>query len=348
MFGLGKKNFLGIDIGTSSVKIIELGKKGKERVLENYGEAGIYFKGQDFKGDNDISSNSRNTAEIIFSICKEMETKEKEASFSVPDFCTFITNLQVPAINRKEIPETIKYEVRPYVPLPISEISLDWIVINGEPGKTKIEILVAAIPNDIIAQYQEISKLSGLKLRFLEPEAFALARAAYWSGYQGVVGLVDIGSKSTTCSIMENGVIKMSFSFNIAGNEITERLARSFNIDYNKAEEMKRSYGLLEAKDNGEMKKILSYSIDLIIEEVKKVLRNFYSEKGKEADKIIITGGIAWLPGLKDYFKNEIKKEILILNPFSNILHPGQLNQVLEKKGPFYSIAAGLALRGLE
>ncbi|MCX6760232.1 MAG: type IV pilus assembly protein PilM [Candidatus Nealsonbacteria bacterium] len=354
MFRLFKpKNFLGIDIGASTVKVVELGRKGKARSLENYGEMSVAFGQDNNKGDFFISREIASQA--IQYICEEARIKTREANFSIPDFYTFFTNLKIPAINRKDVSEAIKYEIRPYIPLPLSELTLDWLIVNnGNGGKGDMEILAAAIPNDVIRQYQEIAKISHLKLRFLEPEAFALARSVYWSGFKGVVGLIDIGTKSTTCNILEDGILKMSYSFRTAGNELTERLARSLNMDYNKAEEIKMKYGILEGNpsgaDNGsyDAKKILSLSLDLIAEEMKKVLRNFYQDKGKEADKVIMTGGTAWMPGLKEYFSGILGKEIIILNPFVNIEHPQVLKNILEAKGPFFAIAAGLALRGLE
>lgn len=358
MFGLFEsKKFLGIDIGASTVKIVELEKKAKTRSLANYGEISISFS-QTNKNNGDFFIGQETAAQAIDYICEETKIKTKEASFSIPDYYTFFTNLKIPFINKRDIAEAIKYEIRPYIPLPLSEITLDWLIINSgnneNGGKSNIEILAAAIPNDIIRQYQEISRIAKLKLRFLEPEAFALARSVYWSGFKGVVGLIDIGAKSTTCNIIEDGVLKISYSFSIAGNELTERLARSFNIDYNEAEDAKIKRGILENNPGNKnensynTREILTLSLDLIAEEMKKVLRNFYQDKGKEVGKIILTGGTAWMPGLKEYFSNNLQKEIVILNPFINVNYPSILKNTLERKGPFFSIATGLALRGLE
>lgn len=357
MFGLiSSKKFLGIDIGISSIKIVELSRKGNKRVLENYGEADTSLtQGKPFKSykENTLVLSDQNIAKAIFSICSEMKTATREVNFSIPDFSTFFTTFQVPTMNEDEIPEAIKYEVRPYIPLPLSEITLDWMVTSGEIGKTPIEMLVVAIPNDIISQYQEIAKISGLKLKSLEPEAFSLARVVAQNGEKGVVGVIDIGARSTTCSVIDRGVLKMSHSFNIASNELTERLSRSLSVDYIKAEELKRKYGLLLDKKmelNGEqdIRTILSPSVDMIIGESKKVFRKFYQEKGIEVDKIILTGGMAWLPGIKEYLFVDFKKEVLILDPFSSISYAPVLRDFLVKKGPFYAVSIGLALKGIE
>jgi len=356
IFRLRPKKFLGIDIGTSSIKIVEIGKRGHTLILENYGEVKTSLtirKPLQTFGKNDLLLSDQNTAKAIQSVCKEAGIQTKEVNFSIPDFCTFFTTFEIPAMSEEEIPEAIRYEVRPYVPLPLSEITLDWTVVKGQPSKTPLKVLVAAIPNEVISQYQRIAHLSKLKLKILEPEAFALARATVKNkNEKKVIGLIDIGARSTTCSVLEQGILKTSHSFNIASNHLTERLARSLAIDYNKAEELKIRYGLtFDEQVEGSrqsIRKILVPIVDLILEEIKKIFRSFYQEEGKEIDKIILGGGLAFLPGLKEYFFAELKKETVISNPFLDISYPPVLQKTLEKEGPAYAVAVGLALKGLE
>lgn len=379
------KKFLGVDIGTSCIRVVEIGRRGQMRKLENYGETetslaeGRPFR--TFKKDTLLLSD-KNIAKAVQAICNEARIRTKEVNFSIPDFCSFFTTFGMPAMSKEELSEAIRYEVRPYIPLPLSEITLDWTITEGEPSKSPLKILVVAVPNEVIAQYQEIARLSNLKLKVLEPEVFALARASIGNKKnkrekeeKKVIGLIDIGARSTTCSIFEQKILKISHSFNIAGNELTERLAKSLNIDYNKAEELKRKYGLTltphhfseekdgqsnstksgagfsesEVKESQQnIRKILIPLVDSILEEIKKVFRDFYQNEGKEIEKIILTGGLALLPGLKEYLFVELKKEVVISNPFLNISYPPILKETLKEKGPCYTVAVGLALKGLE
>lgn len=371
------KKFLGIDIGTSSIRIVEMGKKGKTLQLENYGEVKTPFIKKKpfrvFEKDTLLLSES-DTAKAIQSINLEAGIRTREANFSISDFCSFFTTLELPSMSKEEISQAVRYRVRPYIPLPLTEITLDWIITEGEVSKTPLKILVAAIPNSTIDQYKTIASLSNLVLRFLEPEVFALVRSSV-KDKNKIIGLIDIGDRSTTCSIVEKGILKKSYSFNIGGNDLTEAIAKSLNIDYNKAEVIKRKYGLSFAEKgpegfpegvvtsslrsegidsmgykihNFELRKILSSSVDLISEEVKKTFRSFYRAEGKEVEKIILSGGTALLFGLKEYFSAELKKEVTITNPFSNILYPAVLKQDLIKLGPSYAISVGLASKGFE
>jgi len=351
------KEFLGIDIGTSSIRIVEMGKKGKTLELKNYGEVKTPFiKKIPFRTfeKNNLLLSDRETAKAIQSINLEAGIRTKEANFSIPDFCSFFTTIKLPLITREEISQAVRYAVRPYVPLPLTEITLDWLITEGEISKTPLEILVVAIPNNIIEQYKTIARLSNLTLRFLEPEVFALARSSIKNKTEKkIIGLVDIGARSTTCSIAEKGLLKKSHSFNIGGNDLTENIAKSLNIGYNKAEEMKRKYGLFFEKEKQEgtsrnVRRILITLVDFILGELKKTFRDFYREEGKEVEKIILAGGTVLLPGLKEYFLSELKKEVIITEPFSNILYPAILKQTLAKLGLSYTISVGLASKGFE
>ncbi|HHE76899.1 MAG TPA: type IV pilus assembly protein PilM [Candidatus Parcubacteria bacterium] len=355
------KKFLGIDIGTSFIRVVEIERRKSEYRLGNYGYLGDDQPFLASNGKNMLSlSDSKTVAETIKAILEKTGIKTKDVNFSIPDFNSFFTSFDLPVMDKKEIAGAIKYQVRPFVLLPLEELDLDWLIIEGQPSKTPLKVLVVAIPKEIIVQYQKIAELVGLDLRFLESEVFSLARAVINNDKFGdnkkVVGLVDIGSWSTTCSVIEKGVLKNSYSFNIAGNELTKVIDKALNVNYNKAEELKKKYGLLSADSarDGEnlppdtFPKILTPLTDSILREIKRVFRDFYRLEGKEIEKVVLSGGTALMPGLKEYFADNLQKEVVIANPFSNLSYPKPLEPVLRELGPIYGVAVGLALKGLE
>ncbi len=349
------KKFLGVDIGTSSIKIIELGRGKKKPKLENYGELSIslFEEKKEFRvfEESTLLLSEKEVAEAINIICKEAGIETKEVNFSIPDFSTFFTTIEIPPMQKEEVSQAVKYEVRPYIPLPLSELYIDWTILEGKFGKTNLKILVVAIPNDVISQYKEIAAVSGLKLKVMEPEVFALARTlSDKEKNKRVQAIVDIGARTTTCSVLDEGILKTSHSFNIAGNELTEILAKSLNISYNKARKLKEVQGLTgEVRFWGKStKEILLPLIDSILDEIKKVFRDFYREQGKEVEKVILSGGIALMPGIKEYFSSELKKKVEIINPFLGIVFPPILEEILKERGPVYAVAVGAALKGFE
>ncbi len=355
LFRFGSKSHVGIDVGTSSTRVVEIKKAGGDFELQNYGELRISkTNGKSYRlyrKDNLLLS-AKAVADAIWAVKKETEIKTKECSFSIPDFSTFFTTLDLPIMDKEELPEAIRYEVRPYIPLPLSEIKVEWLVVEGTISKTPLKLLVVAIPNDTIDQYQEIAKRADLDIKALEPEIFSLVRSTV-KKEDGVVALVDLGARSTTCSIVENGIVKLSHSFNRGGNQLTDTLASSLNINHNEAKEIKEKYGISpgEVQVNGkdiDVQKILMPLVDFILGEVKKVLRNFYQEEGKKMKKIILAGGVSLMPGLKNYFFSESKTEIQIADPFASLKFDPKLKKALKKEGPSYAIAVGLALKGLK
>ena len=352
------KKSLGIDVGTSAVKIVELSRWGERIKLENYGEISaqaLYQKPFRTFEKSTLLLFAEDISRAIKAIMEEAKIKTRRAAFSIPDFSSFFTSFELPPMTQEELPQAVKYEARSHVPLPPGEVTLDWQIIEGEASnqrKSKLKILLVAVPNEIINQYRKIAEISGLELIALEAEVFGLVRSLIGEEKRAVI-LVDIGAQSTTCSIIEKRILKMSYSFDIAGNELTATLAKGLGIDYKEARELKEEYGILsgglgKGGPAEEMREILIPLVDVILKEIEKISQNFCITEGKEIPKIFLTGASAYLPGLKEYFESYFKKEIEIANTFSRIFYPPILEKTLREKGSSYAVSVGMALRGLE
>ncbi len=352
-FKPASKIFLGIDIGTTAIKVIELSKRGDRIKLENYGEASaqtLYEKPFRTIDKNTLSFSSQEIAKALIAIFEEAKIIEKKSIFSIPDFGSFFIDFSLPPMTESELPEAIKYEARQYIPMPLSEVTLDWSIIGGEMGKsrqksTPLKILLVAVPTEIINQYQEIAFLAGIKIQAIEAEAFGLLRSLIRNDKR-VICIIDIGAQSTTINIIDGGILKKSHSFDISGGELTQLVAKSLNVDFDSAERLKRETGLEEG--GREIKKILLPLIDYIASETDNILRAFVRQEGREVEKIILAGGSAQTPGLKKYFLETFRKETEIANPFVDIFYPPVLEETLKQMGSSYAIAVGMALRGLE
>lgn len=351
-FEIFPKKFLGIDIGTSSIKAVELSSFGKRKKLENYGEiSALAFFEKPFRTfeKNTLLLSAQEIAKATQAILEEAKIKTKKVCFSIPDFSSFFTWFELPPMSREEVSQAVRFEARQQIPVPLSEVTLDWQVIEGkisDKEKAKLKILLVAVPNEIIGQYQAIATLCHLELQALEAEVFGLSRAVV-KNEKGVVALIDIGAQSSTCNIIENGVLKRSHSFDICGNDLTQTISRAFGIDYQEAEKLKKKQGILfsQLKDT---RKVLLPLIDLMLAEIKKTCQNFYQSELKDAKKLVLAGGSALMPGLKEYFQEQLQKEVEIGNPFSAIFYPPILEKTLKELGPSYAIAVGIALRGVE
>ena len=344
------KKMVGIDIGTASVKVVEISRWGQGKALENYGEiksSSLYkepFRNTE-KGSYLLSNYFVSRA--IRAVLDEARIKTKAVIFSIPDFSTFCTSFDLPPMNANEIKDAVYYNASQFIPLPITETTLDWRLIGGTPGEKQsaLKIFLVAIPNQVIQDYQKVAQLAGVDLYAVEAEALGLARSLVGEN-KSCICLIDIGVQSTTINIVDRKSMKKSYSFDFAGSQLTYSIASALGLGHMEAEELKNKEGLTSSKE--EISKTLYLLVDPLVIEVKNILSDFYQQEGKEVEETYLTGGTSALPGLKEYFAEVLKKKVEIPNCFSELLYPPILGQTLEKMAPSFSVATGVALGGLE
>jgi len=181
-FKLTSKKCLGIDIGISSIKVVEL-SRGRKNILENYGEIEtkfLYQRSLGTLGETPLLLSSQAIARAILSVLEAAEIKTKKAIFSIPDFSSFFTNFVLPPMAKEEIPEAVRFEARQHIPLPLSAVTLDWQIIQRGVAKEEkgVKILLVAVSNEIIHQYRKIAEYANLELLALEAEVFGLLRSS--------------------------------------------------------------------------------------------------------------------------------------------------------------------------
>ncbi|MCD6410777.1 type IV pilus assembly protein PilM, partial [bacterium] len=341
-----------IDLVPSSIRTVELSKK-KSKKLENYGQVSSkYYTGEEFKrhAPEGPALNLNNITSAIGAILEEARMEAKDIYFSVPDYFTFFTTLELPLMKKEELSEAVKYEAPRHIPLPISEVTLDWQIIreaSKKPeGNRTMKVMLVAVPNRVIDQYQEIARALNLKIRALEAEVFALARAAtHPQDKELTVCIIDIGQRSTTVNIVSKEILKASFSVDFGGEKMNTALAEELKIPPEKAEVIKRMMGIEKEES---VKKIIMPTLQDLTREIQNIFSQYTAEENEQIKKIILSGGNALMPGLLTYFSDIFSLPTEISKPFSKISSPQILNKVLKKIGPEFTIAIGVALRGTE
>jgi len=357
MVQLFSKSIVGVDIGTFSIKVVEVSLNKKKYNLENYGEIlAASIGGHSFRAfdKSSLLLSISQISQAIKALLEEAEIKTKKAVFSLPDFSTFFTNFSLPPMSNKELTQAVEFEAKRYVPVPLKDLILDWKIVNegrDKNGEEKLDIVLAAVPRTIVEQYKEIAKRAGLDLISLEAEMFGLVNI--YKDEKEPVAVLDIGSQSTTVNIIDNSILKFSYSFDVAGNQFTKELSQVLDVDIVKAEENKVKHGISEEENekvfNGKStKEILSHYIDRIVNESVIVFNNFEKSNGRQISKVFLVGGSSLLPGLMTYFEEKTRKRTEIGNPFKNISYPPLLKDTLEDKGPIFSVVLGTAVKGLK
>ncbi|MDP4009331.1 MAG: type IV pilus assembly protein PilM [bacterium] len=343
------KRAVGVDIGTSFLKVVELSQWGERVRLTNYGKLSaksIYEKPFRTFEKNTLTLSNKDVGRAIKGVLQETGIKTTKAVFSIPDFSSFFTHFELPPMTQEEIPGAVEFEARRHIPIPLSEVAFDWEIIKGKPGKDeRLRILMVAVPNELIRQYRDIADLAGLELISLEAEVFGLMRSTRDAIEEDVVLLMDIGAQSTTVNVVNKGVLYASHSIDIGGNELTNRIAKSLSVSYEEAETIKQQDGVSLVLDNI---RILSPLVDVILLEVQKIIQNTKTETQLEPKRLILAGGSAKLPGLRGYAGDGLGVETEIIDPFRNVFYPPMLEGIMRAMGPKYAVALGMALRGLE
>lgn len=346
---LFSKKCLGIDIGAFSIKIVELSAFGKKKTLENY----LQFKLKNSKlkmfDKESLSLLSEEAADTLTAVLKKGEIKEKKAAFSLPDFSIFSTSFSLPPMTREEVPQAVEFEARHYIPLPLSEVNFDWQIVEKKelPPEVEFKILLMAIPNKVLWNYQKMINLAALESKGLSAEVFALIRSSIPENLtEKIVCLIDIGWQSTTINIIERKILKESYSFDISSNSFTEKISTELKIELKEAERLKLEYGL--DPQNKKVSKVMLAEINSLALEIDRICQNFSQTGNKKVDGIILTGATANLFGLKEYLEAKLKKVIYIADPFGKISFPSLLQSRLKELGPSFGVAVGMALMGLE
>jgi len=347
------KNSVGIDIGTSEIKVVQLSSFAGRIKLENYGQISskaLYQKPFRTFEKSTLLLSTQDIVKAIKAIFEEAKIKTKTAYFSIPDFATFFTTFELPPMTKEEVPFAVEAEARRHIPLPISEVVWDWQLIGKRPfmGKERLKILLVSVPKEVVNQYNLIAKSLKIESFALEAETFSLVRAL--SEKNKIISIIDIGARTTSCSIIEGKVLKISRSFDLSEDEFVEAISKSLGINKDLAEEMKKKYGLLptEIANAKEVREILIPLVNSLLREIEQTFLKFKNTEAKEVEKIILAGGSANLPGLLQYFQNYFKKEVEIANPFKKIYFPIILEETLKEMGPSFSVAVGLAQRAFE
>ena len=350
---------VGIDIGTSSIKAVELHRKGGRAVLETYGELSLAPYG-DMPVGSITNLSTDVLARAIKDIIRESKISTTNASISLPASSSMIFILELPlSIKEDKLKEVVPIEARRYIPIPISEVTLDWWMIpqndipteytDGLTKEDKTEVLVVAIHNDTMNKYREIFEKSGLTGGLFEIEIFSSMRSSIGHDLSTVL-LADFGASKTKIVIVESGVVKKFHIINRGAADITANISKALDLSFARAEEMKKEFGLsgLETGLNKNLAEVAKLEIDHILSEMSEIMSSYERKREMVIRKIIIVGGGALLKGLFSLISNMFKTDVVMGNPFAKAEAPKFLDSVLSEISPPFSASVGLAIKKLE
>ncbi len=363
------KRALGVDVGTSAVKIVELAKEDERLRVTNYGFIARVEPDDPQAVSRKLSQlPTSDLAGLIRKVVEAMGVEPAPTAMSIPVFSSFSTLIQLPLMSEQEVAQAVQFEARKAIPVPLAEVVMEWTVLQRErdpklpksqpqwlkflgmgtfgpaapaaAGAT-IGVMLAAVPRDVLAKYVAVAQGAGLPLSFVEVETFSLARALAQQAPEPSL-LVDIGARSTNFSIVEEGFVSLTHNVETAGQDLTRATARGLNIHLSRAEERKQAQGLTGGAGENQIAQLMVSYIDILVSEAERVLA-IHERGGAKVDRIILAGGSVRLPGLTDYFTAKLNRAVEVANPFQGLLGPPELKHQFDELGPSFAVAVGLA-----
>ncbi len=333
---------VGIDFGTHTVKAVELKNILGTPQLVNLGTQ-LTPKGVI---NSEERQDQKKLGEALKLLYANSKIKNVNVVMALPEFSVFTRFLEFPGVKKEELKQAVYYEAKQYIPVPIEEVQMSYVIIGFNEEKNAPRVLLVAAPKKIVEIYMNVANFANLDLIAIETESVAMGRAMFRSSGKKDCVMLDFGANSTDMSIMNNGSLVFSQSISIGSDSLTQAIVNKFNFDYNRSEEFKRGYGLIPNVLEGKIYSALSPIVESIMIEVRRGIE-FYKNKTMSVapNEYLLNGDGALLPGLTEYVSKSLGVSAEVANPWLNIVVENKFKNLVVKSGSSYSVAIGLALK---
>ena len=275
------ESVVGIDVGSSAIKVVQMRREKGKAILETYGAIALGpYGGLEIGRATNLTTDK--IIEALKDVLREANVNGRDTALSIPYSASLVSVIKVPEVSEKQLAGMIPIEARKYIPVPIGEVMLDWFVVPQERqtvtdqeggAQKKMSVLLVAIHNDTIGKYRAIVEGVSLTASFFEIEVFSSVRASLDHGI-APVAVLDMGAGSTKLYIVERGIVRESHIVNRGSQDITLAISQSLNITVAQAEEMKRVKGLSDPLQ-GDLVKSIELTLQYITTEVDRVLVSY-------------------------------------------------------------------------
>jgi type IV pilus assembly protein PilM len=348
VFWSRSKGVVGLDVGSSSIKLVEL----KERKA---GEFSLVRVGVEPLSPEAIVDGSIMDSSLVVDAIQKLaqETGAKSTSFatSVSGHSVIIKKIQVPAMPAAELEESIHWEAEQYIPFDINDVRLDYVVLSeGDIGDESMEVLLVAVKRDKVNDYVSVISQSGKNPAIVDLDAFAMQNA-YEANYDvdpgKVVALVNMGAGVTNINILAHGATVFWRDISFGGNQFTEALQREFNLSFDQAEQVKRGQDV-EGCSAAEARTVLDAVSAEMASEIQKTFDFFAATAAEDSvDELVVSGGCAQTANLVSVLQERFGVPTELLNPLKRVFYRESDfdSRWLQSIAPMLTVAVGLAVR---
>ena len=344
------KPTLGIDITSSTVKLLELSKSGSGYKVESYLVKPLAANTVVEKNINNVED----LADVIRKVVGQAKVKTKDVAVAVAGSAVITKVIEMPDdLSEEGMESQLSVEADQYIPYPLDEVALDFELIGpSEANPGQIDVLLAACRRETVDLRSQALELAGLRPRIVDVEVFAVERAFKLIAAQmedlgeQVVAIADIGATMMTLSVLVEGATLYTREQSFGGKQVTEEIQRRYGLSLEEAGQAKKQGGLPEDYEL----EILGPFKEALIQQISRSLKFFFSSSQYNyVDQLVLAGGVAAMEGLRDEVEEKLGLPTMIANPFANMAVSNKVNAVsLAMDAPAMLIATGLALRSFE
>lgn len=339
----GVTDFFGLDIGTTSVRVVQLTNNNGPRQLLRYAMAPIDGK----LAMSDSKADRQKVADKLREILERSQITTKNVAVGIPSSRVFTIVVDIERLSPAELAKTIKYQADSLIPTPVAESKIDWAVIGDSPkDPNKVEILLSSVPNDFIEARLDLLESIGLNIVAFEPDNLAMTRAMIATEAVEPQMVIDIGSKSTDMVITMNGAPRLTRSIPTGSDAIIKAAVQNLNIDENQAQEFVFKFGLSQQKLEGQVHNAIIGTVDVLMGDIDKSIKFFQARyKDVKLERIVMTGAASALPEFPLYIANKFAINVEIGNSWRNVQFSADRQNELMAVSNHFGVAVGLAER---
>ena len=343
------KSMVGVDIGSSSVKAVELQGKNGDFELVSLGYESLQ---PDSVVDGQIME-LNSVSNAIGKIFNEHKIKTTRVAAGVNGHSVIVKNIVLPQMSQEELQESFAWHAEEHIPFDISDVNLDYHVTDSTDEA--IHVLMAACKRDKVANLKQAIQLAGKQPAVIDVDAFALQNcyeANYHPAESDVVTLLNIGASTMNVNIVKGSRSLFTRDITVGGSQFTDVLQRNLGLSYQQAEAVKRGAGSAPNADEKAIEPLMSNVTEVVANEIQKTF-DFYRATTEDnhtvVQKILISGGGSKLQGLAQELSARLELPVEVLNPFRNIkvdnrkFDAGYISEIM----PEMAVAVGLAIRGV-
>lgn len=338
---------VGIDFGSSSIKVVEIKLDNEVLTLSTYGELQLGPYAQTNLGSA-VELLVPKQVEAVVDIMRESEVTAKNGIFALPLSDSFVTIMTLAAKKEEDIAPRVNVEARKYIPIPLNQVKLEWSEIPQKEGETQPvrEVLLAAIQNEALANRKALLDAIKMKSQPSEIELFSTLRAVTRTDDVSVA-VIDIGAAVSKLYISENGFLRRIHRVQFGGAHATQVLSKRLQVSFEEAENLKRNY-TPQAENGAAVREVMAQVFDRPFQEFARVIQQYEMRTGAPVSRIVLCGGSTIFADFTAYASNALNREVELNNPFAKVAYPAFMEDTLKEIGPVFTVALGAALRPFE